>query len=49
MFRGTVDVNGWVGVLEEIGRNIVLEAWMSIPTSSAEEVYTLKFNYVIKF
>ncbi len=41
--------SGWIGVLEEISRNIVLEVWVSIPSTSAEEVYTLKFNYVIRF
>ena len=39
----------WTGVLEEISRNIVLEAWVSIPTTGTEEVYTLKLNYVIRF
>lgn len=39
----------WIGVLEEISRNIVLEAWVSVPTTGAEEVYTLKLNYVIRF
>ncbi len=39
----------WIGVLEEISRNIVLEAWVSMPSTGAEEVYTLKLNYVIRF
>ena len=41
--------SNWIGVLEEISRNIVLEAWVSIPSTSAEEIYTLKLNYVIRF
>ena len=40
---------GFMGVLEDIGRNIVLEGWVSMPTTGGEEVYTLKLNYVIKF
>ena len=41
--------SGLMGVLEEIGRNIVLEAWVSLPSTGGEEVLTLKLNYVIRF
>ena len=41
--------SGLMGVLEDIGRNIVLEGWVSLPSTGDEKVYTLKLNYVIKF
>ncbi len=41
--------SGLMRVLQEFSKNIVLEGWVSIPSTGGEEVYTLKMNYVIKF
>ena len=40
---------GLMGVLDEISRNIVIEGWVSIPSTGGEEVLTMKLNYVIRF
>jgi len=37
------------GFLDEIVNNLILEAWVSLPSTGEEEVYTVKLNYVIKF
>ncbi len=41
--------SGIQGFLTEITKNLILEAWVSVPSTSDEEVYTVKLNYVIKF
>ncbi len=41
--------SGILGILNEITKNLILEAWVSLPTTGEEEVYTLKFDYVISF
>lgn len=40
---------GLKGLLDKIFRNIVLEGWVTIPSTRDEEVLTLKLNYVLKF
>ncbi len=40
---------GLLGTLDTIVKNIVMEAWISLPSTGEEETWTLKFNYVIKF
>ncbi len=40
---------GIMGILNEITKNLILESWVSLPTSGDEEVYTVKFDYVISF
>ncbi len=40
---------GLGGFLNSLLKDMVLEAWTSIPDTGAEEVYTVKLNYVIKF
>ncbi len=37
------------GLLEKITSNMLFESWISIPSTSAEEVVTFKLNYVIEF
>lgn len=37
------------GILDIITRNVILETWISIPSSWNQEVYTIKLNYVIRF
>ncbi len=41
--------SGILKLLDQFAKNLILEAWVSMPTTSAEEVYTVKLNYVIKF
>ncbi len=41
--------SGVMGVLDKIVRNIVLEGWVSMPSTGSRESYTIKLNYVIKF
>ena len=41
--------SGAIRFLEAITKNIVLEAWVSMPSTGHQESYTLKFNYVISF
>lgn len=36
-------------IFNAITKNLVLESWVSLPDTSAEDVYTVKLNYVIKF
>jgi hypothetical protein len=42
-------LTGLAGILDSIAKNIVLEGWVSMPSTGDPEVYTLKLNYVIKF
>lgn len=35
--------------LTNIVKNVVLEGWVSMPSTGEQEVYTLKLNYVFKF
>ncbi len=41
--------SGIMSILNEITKNLILEAWVSLPTTGEEEVYTLKLDYVISF
>ncbi len=41
--------SGIQGLLADITKNLILEAWVSLPSTGEEEVYTVKLNYVIKF
>ncbi len=36
-------------IFNAITKNLILESWVSLPDTSAEDVYTVKINYVIKF
>jgi hypothetical protein len=40
---------GLMGVLGDITKNMLLESWVSIPSTGDKETYTVKLNYVIKF
>ena len=40
---------GLLGVLDKFLRNIILEGWVSMPSTGDQEVFTLKVNYVISF
>ena len=40
---------GVLGVLDDIAKNIILEAWVSMPSDGAAESFTLKLNYVFKW
>lgn len=42
-------LTGLAGILDNIVKNVVLESWVSMPSTGEQEVYTLKLNYVIKF
>ncbi len=42
-------MSGFRNILDEITKNLVLEAWVSLPSTGDEETYTVKLNYVIKF
>ncbi len=46
---GDTTQTGLAGLLDAITKNVVLEAWVSWPTTDAEDVYTVKLDYVIKF
>ncbi|MHC4843376.1 MAG: hypothetical protein ACYTEE_06195 [Planctomycetota bacterium] len=37
------------GILDIITKNVILETWISMPSTGNQEVYTVKLNYVIKF
>ncbi len=41
--------SGIQSILSDITKNLILEAWVSLPSTGDEEVYTVKLNYVIKF
>ncbi len=41
--------SGIQGILTDITKNLILEAWVSLPSTGEEETYTVKLNYVIKF
>ncbi len=38
-----------LSLLDELTKNMILEAWVTFPTTGGEETYTIKMNYVIKF
>jgi hypothetical protein len=38
-----------MGILDIITKNVILETWVSMPSTGNQEVYTIKLNYVIKF
>jgi hypothetical protein len=40
---------GLAAFLENITKNVVLESWISMPSTGGQETYTLKLNYVIRF
>lgn len=40
---------GLMGILGDITRNMLLESWVSIPSTGDKETYTVKLNYVIRF
>lgn len=40
---------GLAEVLDNITKNIILEAWVSKPSTGGKETYTVKLNYVIRF
>ncbi|MDK1031853.1 MAG: hypothetical protein QGD94_07600 [Planctomycetia bacterium] len=42
-------LTGLAGVLNKIANKIVLEGWVSLPSTTDPAVVTLKVNYVIKF
>ena len=42
-------LTGLAGILDCVAKNMVLEGWVSMPSTGDPEVYTLKLNYVIKF
>ncbi len=41
--------SGLAGAIEAITKNIILEVWVSKPTTTDSESYTAKLNYVIRF
>lgn len=50
--RSDGDKTGQTGLaefLDNITRNIVLESWVSKPSTGDKETYTVKLNYVIRF
>jgi hypothetical protein len=40
---------GLAEMLDNIAKNVVLESWVSMPSTGHQETYTLKLNYVIRF
>lgn len=40
---------GLMGVLADITKNMLLESWVSMPSTGDKETYTVKLNYVIRF
>ncbi|HDZ22010.1 hypothetical protein LCGC14_0015010 [marine sediment metagenome] len=43
-------LDGVLGVVDAIAKNMILEAWVTFPTTTgAEDIYTVKLNYVFKF
>ncbi len=49
--NGGTDVpsGGFEKLLDNFAKNIILESWVSLPSTGDEEVYTVKLNYVIRF
>lgn len=44
------DITNSFGFIYDLGHNILVESWVSLPTESGkEEVSTIKLNYIIKF
>ncbi len=44
------DITTSAGFIYDLGRNFLLESWVSFPTESGkEEVATIKLNYVFTF
>lgn len=46
---GDLPETGFMGLLQQIINNLILESWVSLPSTGQEEAYTVKLNYVIKF
>ena len=42
-------LDGALGILDAIVKNLIFEAWVTFPTTGDEEIYTLKLNYVFQF
>ncbi len=40
---------GLAGILDNIAKNLVVESWVSKPSTGDKEVYTLLIDYVIRF
>jgi hypothetical protein len=40
---------GLAGIWNSIAKNVILESWISKPSTGDKETYTVKLNYVIKF
>jgi hypothetical protein len=40
---------GLLELLDNVAKNLVLEAWVSMPTTGDPAAVTVKLNYVIKF
>ena len=40
---------GLLGFLDDVAKDIILEAWVSMPTTGGPEAYTVKLNYVVAF
>jgi hypothetical protein len=45
----TPEPSGLMGILDRIAKNIIIEGWVSMPSTGEQEVFTLKLNYVFKF
>ena len=44
------DTTASVGFIYDLGKNFLVESWMSFPSESGkEDTLTIKLNYVIKF
>lgn len=44
------DITNSVGFIYDLGHNILIESWVSLPTQSGkEEVSTIKLDYIIEF
>ena len=44
------DIVASVGFLYDLGRNVLVESWVSFPSdSSQEDVFTMKFDFVVTF
>ncbi len=41
--------SGLAEFLDNISKNIILESWVTMPSTGDKEVYTVKLNYVIRF
>ncbi len=40
---------GLAKILDNITKNIILESWVTMPSTGDKETYTVKLNYVIRF